>query len=166
MAHAARNLPEFEPVIAGAPGRQLEDYQLATQHGIRVEFGQTRSLMTRAAAGLITSGTATLEAALLGLPHIICYKTSGLTYRLAKILVRTPWIGLPNLLLERSAVVERIQGECTPERLAEDVRSLHNGIALGERGHDQKTAFQELSAALKMDRPASVLVAESILHAP
>ena len=103
---------------------------------------------------------------MLGLPHIICYKTSGLTYRLAKILVRTPWIGLPNLLLERSAVVERIQGECTPERLAEDVRSLHSGTALGERGHDQKTAFQELSAALKMDRPASVLVAESILHAP
>lgn len=166
MAQAVRNLPEFEPVIAGAPGRKLEDYQLATQRGIRVEFGQTRSLMTRAAAGLITSGTATLEAALLGLPHIICYKTSGLTYRLAKILVRTPWIGLPNLLLERSAVVERIQGECTPERLAEDVRSLHNGTALGERGHDQKTAFQELSAALKMDRPASVLVAESILHAP
>jgi lipid-A-disaccharide synthase len=119
--------------------------------------------MQSASAGLITSGTATLEAALLGLPHIICYRTSPLTFALAKALVKTQWIGLPNLLLERNAVTERIQEACRPAQLVQDVLSLHDGTKLLAAGERQKSEFDTLVQTLQEDQPASELVAESIL---
>lgn len=163
MVEAARSLPAFKPVIAGAPGRSLEDYREASEAGIKIVFGQTRALMQSASAGLITSGTATLEAALLGLPHIICYKTSPLTFALAKALVKTQWIGLPNLLLERNAVTERIQEACLSVQLVDDVLSLHDGTKLLPAGERQKSEFETLVQQLQSDQPASALVAESIL---
>lgn len=163
MVEAARSLPAFKPVIAGAPGRTIEDYRQASEAGIEIVFGQTRALMQSASAGLITSGTATLEAALLGLPHIICYRTSPLTFALAKALVKTQWIGLPNLLLERNAVTERIQEACRPAQLVQDVLSLHDGTKLLAAGERQKSEFDTLVQTLQEDQPASALVAESIL---
>ena len=163
MVEAARGLTAFKPVIAGAPGRSMEDYRQASKAGIEIVFGQTRALMQSASAGLITSGTATLEAALLGLPHIICYKTSPLTFALAKALVKTRWIGLPNLLLERNAVTERIQEACRPAELVQDVLSLHDGTKLLAAGERQKSEFETLVQQLQSDQPASALVAESIL---
>ncbi len=163
MVEAARSLPAFKPVIAGAPGRTIEDYRQASEAGIEIVFGQTRALMQSASAGLITSGTATLEAALLGLPHIICYRTSPLTFALAKALVKTQWIGLPNLLLERNAVTERIQEACRPAQLVQDVLSLHDGTKLIAAGERQKSEFDTLVQTLQEDQPASELVAESIL---
>lgn len=163
MVEAARSLPAFKPVIAGAPGRTIEDYRQASEAGIEIVFGQTRALMQSASAGLITSGTATLEAALLGLPHIICYRTSPLTFALAKALVKTQWIGLPNLLLERNAVTERIQEACRPAQLVQDVLSLHDGTKLLAAGERQKSEFDTLVQTLQEDQPASELVAESIL---
>jgi lipid-A-disaccharide synthase len=163
MVKAARSLPAFKPVIAGAPGRTIEDYRQASEAGIEIVFGQTRALMQSASAGLITSGTATLEAALLGLPHIICYRTSPLTFALAKALVKTQWIGLPNLLLERNAVTERIQEACRPAQLVQDVLSLHDGTKLLAAGERQKSEFDTLVQTLQEDQPASELVAESIL---
>lgn len=163
MVETARSLPAFKPVIAGAPGRTIEDYRQASEAGIEIVFGQTRALMQSASAGLITSGTATLEAALLGLPHIICYRTSPLTFALAKALVKTQWIGLPNLLLERNAVTERIQEACRPAQLVQDVLSLHDGTKLIAAGERQKSEFDTLVQTLQEDQPASELVAESIL---
>ena len=163
MVEAARSLPAFKPIIAGAPGRSMEDYREASEAGIEIVFGQTRALMQSASAGLITSGTATLEAALLGLPHIICYKTSPLTFAVAKALVKTQWIGLPNLLLERNAVTERIQEACRPVQLVKDVLQLHDGTKLLAAGERQKSEFAALVQQLQSNQPASALVAESVL---
>ena len=75
-------------------------------------------LMSRAWAGLVTSGTATLEAALVGMPHVITYKTRRTTEWLARRLLMVPWIGLPNLLLQREAVPELLGREATADSLA------------------------------------------------
>jgi lipid-A-disaccharide synthase len=112
---------------------------------------------------LITSGTATLEAALMGLPHVICYKTSWLTYAAARLLVQSKWIGLPNLLLQRTVVPERIQHDCTVSALVADLNALHDGTERGTAADCQLTGFAELEHALKAERPASVLVATAIL---
>ena len=77
--------------------------------GIDVRFDQTHDLLRRAQFAWIASGTATLEAALLGTPHALAYRTSGLTYFLAKQFVKVKFIGLPNLLLDREVVPELIQ---------------------------------------------------------
>ncbi|MBO75626.1 MAG: lipid-A-disaccharide synthase [Flavobacteriales bacterium] len=163
MVETAKSLTQFEAVIAGAPGRTKTDYRLAEEAGIPVEFGRTRALMRSCDVGLVTSGTATLEAALLGLPHVICYKTSRITYALARILVKSHWIGLPNILLNKNAVQEQIQAQCTPNALRSAVLALHDGQALGSSAKQQLQQFQQLGRALQSDRPASEQVAASIL---
>ncbi len=164
MLKAAQELPQFFPIIAGAPGRTSADYAEATQAQIPVVFNETRDLMKRAHIALITSGTATLEAALLGLPHVICYRTSAFTYRLARWWVQSKWIGLPNILLERTAVPESIQHECTAFVLADHVKSLHTEQGLTAQGKAQKQAFLELHSKLKGNGRPSHLVAQSILQ--
>lgn len=114
LEDAARLIPDLVPVIAGAPGRSREDYDT----DLTVLFGQTAMLYRTATAGIITSGTATLEAALHGLPQVVAYKTSGFTYRLAKWYTQVRFISLVNLVLDEAAVPERIQGACHPHALA------------------------------------------------
>lgn len=163
MVETAKSLTQFEAVIAGAPGRTMTDYLLAEEAGIPVEFGRTRELMRLCDVGLVTSGTATLEAALLGLPHVICYKTSRITYTMARILVKSHWIGLPNILLNKNAVQEQIQAQCTPSTLRSAVLALHDGQTLGSSAKQQLQQFQQLGRSLQSDRPASEQVAASIL---
>lgn len=125
--------------IAGAPGKQRKDYQLALKAGIEVVFGPTEEVLRRAQMAWVASGTATLEAALAGTPHVLVYRTSWFTYALAKRLARVPLIGLPNILLGRKVVPELIQNALTPEGL------------LGWRLEDlapQKKAFQEVASKL------------------
>ena len=109
---AIKDFPDHEVVVAGAPGLEKSDYTLAEKAGLRVEFGKTRELLQRAEAAVITSGTATLEASLLKVKHVIAYKTSALNFAIAKALVDVDFIGLPNLILGRKAVEELIQGDC------------------------------------------------------
>jgi lipid-A-disaccharide synthase len=89
--------------------------------------GTYREACRSARLACITSGTATLEAALLGLPHILCYATDTLTYRLARRLVRCPFIGLPNLVAGQEIVPELIQSHLTPQHLASELLKIWDG---------------------------------------
>lgn len=73
---------------------------------------------------MTTSGTASLEIALLGVPMVIAYKLSPLTYRLGRLLVKTPYIGLPNIILGKLAVKELIQHEASAENLALEIAKI------------------------------------------
>ncbi|MBF0307904.1 MAG: lipid-A-disaccharide synthase [Magnetococcales bacterium] len=83
--------------------------------------GRTYDLLAAGDAGLITSGTASLEAACLGLPMVVAYRVNALTYQIGLRLIKTPFISLVNLILGEGVVPERIQNEANPERLAQDV---------------------------------------------
>lgn len=137
---AARSLPDHVPVVAGAPGRSRSDYET----NLPVLFGDTADLYRHAAAGLITSGTATLEAALAELPQVVAYRTSAITYALARAFSRVQFISLVNLILDREAVPERIQGQCTPEVLARTLQS----ILAPEGQRNQKEQYAHLRTAL------------------
>ena len=104
-------------VLAGAPGRALGDYELALQAGIDVRFGQTHHILKQAQRAWVASGTATLEAGLLDTPHVLVYKTSWLTYQLAKQFARIQHIGLPNILLNQAVVPELIQDGLSADAL-------------------------------------------------
>ena len=94
---------------------------------------------------LVNSGTATLEAALLGTPMVVCYRLSRLTEAWARLLVRVPWISLANITLGRAVVPELYQRAFTAERVAgEALRLLDSPGALA----DQRAAFRELGGAL------------------
>ena len=112
---------------------------------INLVSGRTYEVMAAADTLLIASGTATLEAALLGAPMVICYRVSRLTELLARALTRVRWIGLPNLVSGRAVVPELIQGEVTGARLAEEAaRLLEDPVAATA----QRAAFKDLRARL------------------
>lgn len=155
LTEAAQHFPAFTPVVAGAPGRSASEY--ATD--LPVLFGETQALYRFAAAGIVTSGTATLEAALHGLPQVVAYRTSGLTYFLARLFTRVRFISLVNLVLDREALPERIQGACTPERLARALEGV-----LSPEGRDLLTTdLTELRHRLAT-KGAAESVARSLLR--
>lgn len=112
---------------------------------VEVVEGRTYEVMAAADALLIASGTATLEAALLGTPMVICYRVSRTTVVIARLLARVPWIGLPNLVAGRAVVPELIQEQVTGERLGGEIaRLLDDPVAATA----QRAAFKELRARL------------------
>jgi len=94
------------------------------QYKIPVVPGDTYNLVHAADLALVASGTATLETALLERPMVIVYRLASLTYVLARLIVRVPFIGMPNLIAERRVVPELIQREVTPARIATEARQL------------------------------------------
>jgi lipid-A-disaccharide synthase len=140
LLEVAKQFPEMEAVIAGAPGAADTLYIQAREAGVNVVFGQTRNLIKTAKFAVITSGTATLEAALLNTSHVLVYKTSSLTYAIAKLLVNVKFIGLTNLILNREVVPELIQGRCTAGNIAKEIQSLDTST--------QRIAFDELRMSL------------------
>jgi lipid-A-disaccharide synthase len=125
MLHVAERFPAYQCVIAGAPSQHPSFYNsLLGAKKIPVLFGQTSEILRHAKAGLITSGTATLEAGIYRVPQVVCYKGSTLSYAIAKRLVKIKYISLVNLILGRKAVTELIQGDLTIERLEGELNAL------------------------------------------
>lgn len=94
------------------------------QYKLPVVPGDTYNLLHAADLALVASGTATLETALLERPMVIVYRLASLTYTLARLIVRVPFIGMPNLIAERRVVPELLQREVTPARIATEARQL------------------------------------------
>lgn len=106
--------------------------------------GRTYDVLNAADAALISMGTATLEAALLGVPHVACYKLSAATFQLAKRLVRIPHKAMPNILAGRRIVPELLQGEASGERMARELLAMLEP----ERAAEVRRALAEVRPAL------------------
>jgi lipid-A-disaccharide synthase len=104
--------------------------------------GDAYNLLHAADAGVIASGTATLEAALLGCPHVILYRFSRLTYLIAKLVIGRRIIGLPNVILGRPLFPELIQRDMTPANIVRSVRRIRDDQGLFDQ------AVSELQAAM------------------
>jgi lipid-A-disaccharide synthase len=113
---------------------------------IEVVSGHTYELMVAADVLLIASGTATLEAALLGTPMVLCYRVSRTTELIARMLTHVEWIGLPNLVAGRVVAPELIQAQVTGERLAAEAGRLLDEDPVAATA--QRAAFKELRARL------------------
>lgn len=100
---------------------------------ISVVVGQTAQTMQRAAAGIVASGTATLEAAFFRLPFVLVYRVAALTYLVGRALIRVKYLGMPNVLANKEIVPEFIQGEARPAAIAAEVRGLLENSARREQ---------------------------------
>lgn len=110
--------PEYQFVIAGAPSQPEEFYiKFDSRKAVKVIFGETQNLLRHSYAALVTSGTATLETALMNVPEVVCYKGSNLSYQIAKRIVDIRYISLVNLIMDRKVVEELIQNDLTIKRL-------------------------------------------------
>jgi len=91
---------------------------------VDVVEGRAYDVLGAADAAMISMGTATLEAALLGVPHVACYRVSSTTYQLARFLVKLPHVALPNIILGREVVPELLQSRVTADNLARELLKL------------------------------------------
>ena len=128
MAARLHAMPAYEDllfVVAAAPGRTPEDYDLAGAGDyVRLVFGDTYGVLRHARAAVINSGTASLEAALIGTPQTVGYKIAPITYLIGRIILKIKYISLANLVIDRAAFKEYLQNYLTPENLVAEVRRL------------------------------------------
>ncbi len=125
MASLAKKFPEYEFVIAGAPSIDPAFYRLLTGHDEpKILFGQTHELLRHAFAALVTSGTATLETALFGVPQVVCYQGSVLSFAIARRIVDVKFISLVNLIMDRQVVTELIQGDFNAVNLEKELNII------------------------------------------
>ena len=126
MLEVAKYYPDHNFVVAKSPGMEESFYNelLAPFQNVSSVANKTYELLARAKAALVTSGTATLETALFGVPEVICYKGNGLSYQIAKRLIKIKYIGLVNLIMDKPVVKELIQDDLTPENLKGELKEL------------------------------------------
>ncbi len=130
--------------------------------GIKTIEGDSLGLIAASDVLLTKSGTTTMEAALLGTPMVISYRTSPMSYLIASKLVKISHIGMPNLLDSNPAIPELIQHEVTPERIAQlGLELLENDSPLRKRVLEQCRRVRE---TLTTEKPASERVAEIALE--
>ena len=127
MIAAAKRFPDFQYAVAAAPAVPEKFYrEVAQDPGLQVVFGATPTLLKYSQAAIVTSGTATLETALIGTPQVVCYRGNGrkLTYRLMEKLLKVKYVSLPNLIVNNTVVPELLLHNCTPTTIARELSPL------------------------------------------
>ncbi|QEC52530.1 lipid-A-disaccharide synthase [Anseongella ginsenosidimutans] len=125
MLRATDHFKDFRVVIAGAPAFSEDFYRPFTgSRQIQVVFGQTYDLLRASRAALVTSGTATLETALLNVPQAVLYKANALSVAIARRVIKVPYISLVNLIAGKEIVKELIQETCNEEQIAAELGKL------------------------------------------
>lgn len=159
MAAIRKNFPDHDFEIAAVNSHEEAFYKkLIGKEEIKIKYNSTSDILKRAEAGLITSGTATLEAALYNTPQVVCYIASPVSYFIAKQLVKVKFISLVNLIMNREVVRELIQSDMNTSNLIDELRNLLPG------GSKRLNIFDEYSKLKKLlgGKGASARVADII----
>ncbi|PDH46757.1 MAG: lipid-A-disaccharide synthase [Bacteroidetes bacterium MED-G13] len=145
MLSVVKYFKEFKFVICAAPSQEKSKFdkylKKINSEKIEIVFDQTYSILKKSSAALVASGTATLEAALLNVPQVVCYKSSWISYRIGKYLIKNlKFISLVNLILNKEAVKELIQNDLNEKNLVKNVR-----LILEKKGQDKiHNSYKEL----------------------
>ncbi len=167
MIEAAESYPDYQLVIAGAPGIAPELYTPYLQgHAVRVVWGKTYRLLQQSRAALVTSGTATLETALLRVPQVVCYWARGgkLIYKIFEKVLNVRFVSLVNLIADAPVVCELLVYQATAENIRRELSLLfdsatrqrmladyeHVAERLGEPGASRRTACLIVEALKQM----------------
>lgn len=163
MLKIADYFPDCQFIVAQAPSLDEGFYQpfLKNYAHIFLVKNQTYALLSNASAAMVTSGTATLETALFGVPQVVCYKGSSISYQIAKRLIKVKFISLVNLIMNKPVVKELIQNDLTVENLKTELQLLLNDKATQTRIH---TDYQQLKELLSANGNASANAAKIIVE--
>lgn len=161
MLEASKNFPDYQFIIAKAPSIEDNYYDtfIKEYKNVKTISNETYSLLMSSVAALVTSGTATLETALFGVPEIICYKASNISYQIAKRLVKLKFICLVNLIMDKEVVKELIQNDLTPEKITSELKKI---LFDPQKRDKMKKDYSELKQLLSEGGNASKNAAESI----
>jgi lipid-A-disaccharide synthase len=162
MLKASLAFPDYQFVVAEAPGQDSIFYDEILKNYPRAARvrNQTYSLLAHALAACVTSGTATLETALFGVPELICYKGSNVSYQIAKRLIKVKYISLVNLIMNKPVVKELIQDEMNAENIVTELKKLISDESYRSRINKD---YADLRALLSQGGNASEKAAEFIV---
>ena len=160
MLQVARNFPDRSFALAGLTQlgeAHYRSYQLP--QNVQLFLDQTYQILEQSSAAMVTSGTATLETALIGVPEVVLYRGSPLSFWIARRLVKVPFISLVNLVLNRALVTELLQSQVNSEQVTRELTSL---IEDSQRRSDIQSGYLELRELLggegASDRAATDIV--------
>ena len=161
MLSASKKFPGYQFIIAKAPSIDDDFYEQFTSEyeNVKTISNETYSLLMKSVAALVTSGTATLETALFGVPEIVCYRASNISYQIAKRLVKLKFISLVNLIMDKEVVKELIQNDLTPEKITIELKKI---LFDQERKDQMKKDYTALKKWLSEGGNASQNAARSI----
>lgn len=143
MLSATRQFPDFQFVVGTVSNlpESLYDSLLTDYPTVKRVNDAAYNLLHVSTAALVTSGTATLETALLNVPQVVCYKTTTISYAIAKRLIAVPFISLVNLIANREVVKELIQNDLTTAHLTTELRAILPG---GNRRDNQLAGYADV----------------------
>jgi lipid-A-disaccharide synthase len=163
MLSVAKHFPQYQFIVAQAPGLDDAFYapMLNAYSNVSAVRNETYLLLSLASAALVTSGTATLETALFGVPEVVCYKGSSVSYHIAKRLLTIKFISLVNLIMDKPVITELIQGALTTESLVKELNLLTGNAAVQQR---IKSDYDQLRHLLSQGGHASANAAGLIMN--
>lgn len=126
MLEVSKAFPFYQFIVAKAPGLDDNFYNSLLQpyNNVSAVSGKTYDLLMQSRAALVTSGTATLETALFGVPEVVCYKGSSISYQIAKRVIKVKYISLVNLIMDKLVVKELIQHDMNEKNLEHELHEL------------------------------------------
>jgi lipid-A-disaccharide synthase len=146
MLKAIEEFPGYQVVVACAASLDDEIYNelLKAYPEVISVKNQTYELLMQATAALVTSGTATLETALFGVPQVVCYKGSAISYQIAKRLIRIKYISLVNLIMDKPVVTELIQNDFNIENVRKELTAILVDEKRKQQINDDYRSLREL----------------------
>ncbi len=169
MLEATKNFPGNTFIVAKAPSIEDTFYEafLAPFDNVKMVSNDTYSVLMQASAALVTSGTATLETALFGVPEIVCYKAGSISYQIAKRLIKLTYISLVNLIMNKEVVKELIQDELTPQNITNELNAILNDPEKREKiKFDYYLLKKQLSEGGNASANAAKIIYESLQGIP
>jgi lipid-A-disaccharide synthase len=161
MLELVPDFPSYKFVVAAVDNVPAHYYQQArNMKEVSIITNQAYDLLTVASAAIVTSGTASLETALFNVPQIVCYKTSWLTYMVARMVIKVPYLSLVNLIAGHQVVPELIQKEYNKASVSNYLRSL---LPDGPEREAQLEGYQKVKSILgnkKASRETARLITE------
>ena len=161
MLKSIETFKDHQIVIAGAPAIEMDFYKKSiSNHKVELIFGQTYNILAQAQVALVTSGTATLEAALLNVPQVVCYKTPfpKLSYWGFKNLLHTPYISLVNLIAGKEVVKELFAKFFSIENIREETKRLLFDLTYRQSMLDEYHQIKEALGPQNASDKAAILI--------
>lgn len=164
MGSMIRHFPRFQFVIAATHAHSQDYYRqfLPQEENIAMVTGDTYALLQNSYAALVTSGTATLETALIGIPQVVCYKAGHLSYLIAKKLVDIKYISLVNLIMDQEVVKELIQHDYTESKLVNELKKLTENDEIRKPILEKYTTLREKLGGSGASEKAATIITEFI----
>lgn len=159
MFSVEKDFPDYQFVVAGAPSQPSENYKKIVGNQLKIVENKTYDLLRISHAALVTSGTATLETALLKVPEVVCYKGNAISYEIGKRVVKNiRFISLVNLIMDEEVVKELIQYDLTYENIKRELNLILNSPKRDKILQDYEELYHKLGGIGASERTANLIV--------